>query len=263
MSTARQAVPRIEMQGPRIVVPWRALLRWIAFAAILGGFATAVLGLLDSLGDRDRYPVRRVAVDGPLQYTERRALEDVITRYSDTGFYQADLAGLQQSLTQLPWVKRVAIRKVWPDQLRVRLLEHSPVALWGESQILSSELVAFEPNPMDYERVASALRLPYLNGPDGSRDEVWRHYARWQEQLVEQGLTIARIERDRRGGWRIQLESGPLVLLGTSDVDARLERWLRIQGGTAALDLALIARIDLRYTNGFSVAWKPQTGQQG
>lgn len=263
---ASQAVPRIPRVALAERLPWRRLLRWSALVVLamlllwLGAYGA------EALRDSARFPVRRVAVDGSVVHTDRQQLKAVVSDYSDSGFYQADLAGLQSSLLALPWVRQVAIRKVLPDQLRIHLLEHKPVAIWNQNRLFSELHATFQPPAADVQQQREA-GLPRLHGPDGQAETLWRAYVRWQSRLAELGLRVADVHRDARGAWRVALEQGPELLLGSEAADERLARWIAVQQGAQALDLARVERIDLRYTNGFSVAWKPapteQSGQQG
>lgn len=262
MNAAHQAIRPVRGQDWLSDLPWRPTLRWgltgiLALLALAGGAY-----LLERLGDVGRFPVRSVSVDGPVSFTDRERLEAVVTEFSNLGFYQADLSGLRRSLLDLPWVSRVAIRKVWPDQLRIHLLEHQPIAVWNGEHLLSQELTVFRPAADQVQALAAERGLPQMSGPDGQAEQVWSVWQSWSTRLADQGLLARTIHRDARGGWRIGLDQGPQLLLGRQDMDQRLDRWLGVQSGADAIPLERVERIDLRYTNGFAVAWKPAPPEQ-
>ncbi len=83
-----------------------------------------------------------------------------------------------------------------------------------------------------------------------------------QKNLSSFGIHINSLSLSERRAWQLQLRDGPLVILGRSDVDNRINRFT----GTVVLSLNdqlhRVKKIDMRYTNGFAVEWQdgfPQT----
>ncbi len=104
-----------------------------------------------------------------------------------------------------------------------------------------------------------------LFGPDGSEEMVLKRYEQMTPLAQALGTRISSLTLDRRGAWRLDLDSGLALKLGR---DNRLDR---IAPYIAALPQILgerfsdAASIDLRYSNGFAVRWRqkaePQEGQ--
>src|SRR5678816_2292351 len=45
---------------------------------------------------------------------------------------------LRAALEQVPWVRRAAVRRVWPDRLEVSLEEQVPLARWGAEALVNT-----------------------------------------------------------------------------------------------------------------------------
>ena len=97
--------------------------------------------------------------------------------------------------------------------------------------------------------------LPQLSGPPGTEAEVARLYLAVRGRLADAHLSLAALKRDARGAVEIVLGTGQVIKLGNRDLDARLERLFTVAAPTLAEELARVAYIDLRYTNGFAVGW--------
>ena len=120
----------------------------------------------------------------------------------------------------------------------------------------------FRPDEPQLRSLAQGRGLPQLHGPADQADLVWSTFQRWNELLGMHGLQAVSIRRDARGGWALGLRQSVRLLLGRHDMEPRLRRWLRVQEGVGAVALARVAQIDLRYTNGFAVAWKAGPPEQ-
>lgn len=219
------------------------------------------------LGNPERFPIAELAVNGELRFLSPAVVEAVAAPYLGASFYHVDLHGLRRALEARPWIQRAGLQRHWPETLTVFIREQRPLALWGNSQAIGPTLELFD---IDKESLIDRLSgsLPDLSGPNGTHQLVWNRYRAWQEIVGKHGLSIRAIALGERGAWRLTLTapngSQPetagtdiTVIVGRHNVDQRLARMAR------ALPLmprgsGWIERIDLRYRNGFAVAWKPQ-----
>src|SRR5512145_2642622 len=106
--------------------------RLALFAGILSGLLmlAACLGGLYWLLLPHRFPVTQVAVKGDLKNTTFGQIEAALPRAAGN-FFAADLGEVRSSVERLPWVRRVAVRRVWPGRLEVTVEEHVALARWG------------------------------------------------------------------------------------------------------------------------------------
>jgi cell division protein FtsQ len=69
-------------------------------------------------------------------------------------------------------------------------------------------------------------------------------------------VRAARLELDNRRAWHLQLAGGVQLELGRADAWKRLQRFVVAYPSVFAGRLAELQRVDLRYSNGFSVYWQ-------
>ena len=134
--------------------------------------------------------------------------------------------------------------------LEIQVVEHVPFAFWGEDRLLSERGQLF-PLPKDL----AAGRMPHLAGPDARAAEVVGLYNEAGALFAPLGYGIARLGVDARGSWSLTLDNGIEVVVGRDDARARLQRFARVLPQLLAQQARTIERADLRYTNGFTLAW--------
>jgi len=119
------------------------------------------------------WPVRDVTVQGKLEHTSRAGIEAALRGRLNGNFFSVDLGEVRNALERLPWVRRAAVRRVWPDRLEATLEEHVALAYWGERALVNTFGERFQGT--------SDARLPRFSGPPRSEGEVARRYARFNE----------------------------------------------------------------------------------
>jgi cell division protein FtsQ len=235
-SRQRWALPAID---------WRAALRVAAAVAAL-----ALLGQLLSAG-LDQ-PVRRVVLEGSFQRVSTVEVEQVLRASLRGGFVTANLDELRTAIEALAWVDRARVQRRWPDAIVVEVVEQLPAARWGEDGLLNTRGELFvtgarHPPP----------ELPRLDGPPGTESLVAQRYLAIQGRLLDQGLRLAALRLDPRGAWEMDLSNGVTVRLGRNQVDRRMDRFIRVAAQVIAGRAADIEHVDMRYSNGFSIGWRP------
>lgn len=199
-------------------------------------------------------PVRRVVIEGELHHLNDRELIQAMRPYLGARFFDLDVSAMHVALSSLPWVQSVAVRKQWPNAVALHLRERVPAARWHETALVTAEGEVFMPPALD----GSVLGLPLLRGPDSqAAPALLAALARWQNTLT---LVTARIDEltvDARGAWSMHLADGSVLQLGRDEMDTRLLRYAQVVVPALGARLAEVTRVDLRYSNGFAVAWRP------
>jgi cell division protein FtsQ len=70
---------------------------------------------------------REIAVSGA-PMVRRSAVRSIFAADVGRNIYFIPLAAREQALEKLPWVRRAAVLRIWPDHLRVQLRQRKPVA---------------------------------------------------------------------------------------------------------------------------------------
>ena len=143
-------------------------------------FALASLLLFAGLASRaahlDVFAIRELALRGDVAHVTRAQVETIVFNELRGTFFTVDLRSAQMAFEKLPWVRRVDVRRRWPNGLEVFVEEHRELARWGSTALVNRYGELFEG--------ASNNRLPVLVGPNGSHAEVTRHYHQFNETLA-------------------------------------------------------------------------------
>lgn len=236
---------------PKTSFAWLRHLTWPLLLIGLG-YGTYELSLR-ALPYADQ-PIANISVEGDLSYVNQQAVQQLIAPYAATSFFSVDLLGLRHDLEQMPWIANAQVRRVWPDQLVVRLEEQLPIARWGDEALLNNQGGAFAP-----QELANYQHLPQLYGPKRAQQRVMQQYQVLSQMLRPMGFSITRLELRERGSWFLSTGQGIDLLLGRDHLVEKMRRFTAIYDKALKEQQANIARIDLRYSNGLAVAWREPT----
>ncbi len=218
----------------------------ISVAAVL-----LTLGLARAALHRFDTPVRELAVSGALQNVRPDEVRAAAAPLLGAELFDLDLAAIRASVERLPWVARVRIDRQWPMRLAVRVTEREPFARWGSEQALSTEGVVFAPGS-----VVLPSTLPILGGAEGREREVMAMYGQLADHLSETPLALKGLVQDARGEWTGTTERGISLRFGRNNPVEQLPRLKNTVLPALNRRLDAVARIDLRYANGFAVGWR-------
>ena len=221
-------------------------------AGILAGMAVlaACFGALYWLLLPQHFPLTRVELQGALEKTTTAELDGALPRASGN-FFAADLVEIRARVERLPWVRRVAVRRVWPGRLEISIEEHVALARWGTGEEMSALVNTHG------ERFAGKTpeSLPLFIAPAGTQAEVTRRYARFTAIVAPLGTKIERVVLSPRHAWQLRLANGLHLALGRDPeaAEERLKKFVEAYPATLARGGQRHEYVDLRYPNGFAV----------
>ena len=238
--------------------PWWRDQSYLALPLLLGVLTISGLGfLVHQARDPGVLPVRVVGVDGEIAHLDRQRLQETVAEAVDGSFFSVNLARIRSQLEQLPWIESASVRRIWPDTLRVHVVEQVPLAYWGDDGLVSQRGEVFRPN-----KLPQLKGLAKLQGEDELAPRITREYLRMRTLLETAGLDIERVWVDARQAWRLQADNGLMLNLGRREVMPRLSRFVQLYPYLLAQTKRRPETVDLRYTNGFTVLWHEEAEAQ-
>ncbi|MCO4321466.1 cell division protein FtsQ/DivIB [Aliidiomarina quisquiliarum] len=221
-----------------------------AFIIIMLGLVVGGVWLINTLVDEEQLPITGVIIQGERTYTSNADVVRVLTAAETGSFFAADADVLRRRIEALPWVYSASVRKEWPANLRVFIVEQQPIAVWNGHELLNSsgELFAADPSVV-------AGTIPELVGPEGDVAEVFYQYQRIQALLAHSNHHIQRFAMSERFSVRLWLESGIELRLGREARLERVQRFMELLPIIQGESEKEIAYIDLRYDTGVAVGW--------
>lgn len=193
-------------------------------------------------------PISKVRIENQWQQVSEKEVGTVLSEFMGTGFFNFDVRSAKQKLEQMPWVEFVSVKRIWPDTLSLELQEEVAIASWGNASYLNQTGQVIRP------KIAAVNQsLPSLSGPDGTQIEVMRQYQKLNQLLSPVGLRLTELDYSKRGSWELTVNDTIRVSAGKQDVFENITRLVSFVTTRSEIDLADIASIDLRYSNGFAV----------
>jgi len=199
----------------------------------------------------ESFPIRYVRVSGTFQYLDKSDVKKIIRRSMKESFLTVDIVAIRESVKSLPWVDTVSVARVWPDIVDIHVTEQSAVAYWGSQELLNNRGELFKP-----ETVMASRDLPVLKGPAGAHKRVFDLLGKIQIKTDKAGLDLATLVISPQETVSAVFKNGMRIQLGREKPIERLSRFMGVYDRMNKGDSGVIDGIDMRYHNGFSVAWK-------
>lgn len=213
-----------------------------------------VLGWME---DAQRLPLSKLVVTGERHYTRNDDIRQSILALGAPGtFMTQDVNIIQSQIERLPWIKQASVRKQWPDELKIHLVEYVPIARWNDQHMMDTDGNAFS---VPSDRTNKQI-LPMLYGPEGSESEVLQGYRDMGQVLAKDKFTLKEAAMTARRSWQVTLSNDIKLNLGRGDTMKRLARFVELYPvlqQQAQVDRKEISYVDLRYDSGAAVGWKP------
>lgn len=204
------------------------------------------------------FALQAITVQGEVSSNNAFAFRTHVLPKLEGNFFTIDLAQARQAFEAVPWVRVAVVHRDFPNRLRAVLLEHRPIALWGDedaSTLINEQGQVFEANLDD----ADTERLPRMKGPVAESQVVAGMYWALSPRLEALDMQIELLELTPRGSWRLQTQHGAQIELGrgsNAEILQRLDVFLtslkqvtaRYERGVSAL-----AAADLRHKDGYAL----------
>ncbi|MDG4866698.1 cell division protein FtsQ/DivIB [Guyparkeria sp. 1SP6A2] len=252
-SQARPKGPSWRERLSAILATLRKVGRWGLHVGLWLAFVAALVLVSQRVWLKLQAPITEIEIVGSNRFVPAEDVETVMAPAIGKGVWTVDLEAYRSQLLANRWLTEARISRQWPDRLLVELSTHRPIARWHGDRLLSSAGAVFAPasQPPD-------LALPQLSGPPGSQWAVWERYLSLRPVLEDVGLVLAGVERSPRGALTLRMASGAEIRAGRDALETRLQRLLDVYPDTLEGRMGRVQSIDLRYSNGFAVAWREE-----
>ena len=273
---------------------WAGIFTRLFLMLILIALLTSSVMFVKWLNRSGNFAFKKVELVNYLDNQESKELQQIAAKALNGGFFNLDVDAFRaELLAELPWVKSVSVRKVWPDKLLVEIAEYKPLVRWQSVdsffsaegslrkhaegslqqyaknyQLLSRNGVIFEPQLSAAQKV-KFNKMALLYGPKMNAEKVLKKCFEINETLKPLALGIKQCGMNKRRTWSLSLSASDFttpgfnnrdgmdlkIKLGKENIMQQLERFIQIFSGKLKPYLSSVEYADLRYANGFSIKW--------
>jgi len=233
----------------------------VFFIFVLFSLITISFWLTQHFIGQESAPVTSIDISGEMPYSQRSDIINAIDQVDMGNFFQVDVNEVQSYVLNLPWVYSVAVRKQWPNELKIYVVDQNPVALWNGNFLINQAGQVFQ---ADVERINHYL--PNFFGPEGSELLALENYKDLNALLDFKALKIDELVLSERFSWQLTLDDGVTLNLGREERVERIQRFmdvypiikaqLKAKKITEKQQNQAVDYIDLRYDTGLAVGWK-------
>jgi len=222
------------------------LLRIITIMLVVGSLLLLAYSVMNYALQLPVFKLRTVQLTNTPQQVDVNQVNRLVKRAVGGSFFTVDLEQTRLTFEQLPWVRKVGVRRQFPWGLEVTLEEHVPMARWNDTSLVNTYGEVFEGQ--------SSLTLPEFYGEPDTSAQVAGMYANFNLQLGDVQRSIAQINLSPRFAWQLRLDNGMVLELGREQMKQRLARFVAVYPYSLATMTSKVNYVDLRYRNGFAVS---------
>jgi cell division protein FtsQ len=236
-------------------------IRLMNFAAALLAVVSVLLMLGSGIQWLLQHPIfniQSITVQGEVSRNNAVTLRANVMPQLSGNFFTIDLKRARDAFEAVPWVRGAVVHRDFPNKLKAVLLEHEPMALWGDegsSKMVNQQSQVFEANVEEVDVDA----LPRLKGPDDQSDLVVRMFRDLVPIFKAVDMRIEQLELTPRGSWRVLTDGGAQLELGRgteAEMVAQLKIFFRTLSQITARygrTPSALAGADLRHKDGYAV----------
>lgn len=221
----------------------------LLYGGYLGGHLD---GFVQGITARTGFAVEQIRVVGNRQTSEIDVLEKLgLNGWTSLIGFDVDTA--RERIETLPWIENVAVRKVYPHGLEVRIEERQAFAIWQQGSVLSvieksGRIIA----PFTGARNGDLPLIVGAGAPEAAPDFLAR-LAQFP-QLTAKVRGYVRIGGRR---WDLKLENGITVKLPEEGEDRAIAELIRMDQENDLLGRDILA-VDMRIADRVAVRLSPE-----
>lgn len=218
--------------------------------SLLGLFIVSCLFLGTEFNWSQLFPIKTVRVYG-INHVDRHDVQAVVRPLVNRGFFTVNVDYIRDRMLQMPWVADIFVRRTWPDQVEITVVERNPIARWNTASLISQNGDLFSPKQETYP-----AHLPQFVGPDGQQTMMLECFHEMNRALQPLHAKISYLEMTPFFTWKLKLDNGISMQIGHKDILTRLTHFVKVYPKIVGSRSKDVEYIDLRYPNGVAVRWK-------
>ena len=195
------------------------------------------------------FPIKNITSSELINVNKDDISKNVKYLYSKS-FFDIDLNYLKNKLEKIEWIRKINVRRSYPNEIIIDIEEHTPILIWNNKMYINMYGEKFNVSKID-------KNIPMLISDESRINEVFAYFKLFNEKLSSRKLDfkITKIMENEIRSLTISLSSGINIQLGSKDVNNKILLFFEIYKSLNTRDLNKIRYIDMRYSNGFSVGW--------
>jgi cell division protein FtsQ len=190
------------------------------------------------------FPLNTVELKSAPRQVSEELIARVVHEQVRGNFFTVDLKHARRSFEQLPWVRKVSVRRKFPWTLEVEVEEQVALARWNGTALVNTYGEVFT--------AASEEVLPAFIGQPDTSAQVAAMFGELSAELQPLQQQIVQLSLSPRFAWQARLSNGMVLELGREQMQQRMARFVEVYPYSLATLAHAAMHVDLRYRNGFA-----------
>jgi cell division protein FtsQ len=184
---------------------------------LIGVVSVVVLFISLGIYITDRwFCIERITISGDLLHTDQLQLDYIAKHRLKGTFFTLNINNVQEKFSQIPWVKSVVVKRVFPDALNIKITEYTPLARFNDDKFLSDEGQIFSGS------ANQNLNLPIVYGKDQQIPEIIKLYDNLKPFFASGPVKLSKLYYIGPGLTQMYLSNNLDVVVCGTEVAARL-----------------------------------------
>ncbi len=227
-------------------ISWKLVVKLLSFFL----FILAISFIFNHTKQPYYFPIKEVKIAG-LEHVDHQEVQHLLRPLVQKGFFAVDVDLIKERLMHFSWVSEAYVRRVWPNQVVIQVVEKKPIARWNHASLLTTAGEIFSPHQDSHP-----IDLPLFIGPEGEHMQVLSYYLKMTTLLKPLQFKIISLELKPQLTWQVILSNGIKLNIGYKDVLTRISHFVKVYPHVVGNRSKDVDYVDLRYNNGFAVRWK-------
>jgi cell division protein FtsQ len=222
-------------------------------------FTTLVIGLLllillmGGKALRDAPPAAIHVDTQDLSIAQHQALQQTMNQQAVSSFFTTDLQALRDIAMGLAWVDEVSVTRDWQRGIVITALPKQAVANFGTERLVDAKGAVFV--PADNEELIRS-QFATLQGEIGQAPVIMQQMQQINDWYVPLDMRVEDIILTPRMTWLVRFDNDLRVIVDNENTAQKLLNLSQLLNNQLADRREDMQSIDLRYKNGFTIAWK-------
>ncbi len=223
-------------------------------------FMVLVLGLLllillmGAKALRDAPPATIYVDTQNLSATQYQVLQQVMSQQQVSSFFTSDLQALRDIVTSFAWVDQVSVTRDWQRGIVIEVLPKQAVAHFGTERLVDAKGAVFVPaDSTELNRTQFAT----LQGEISQAPVIMQQMQQINDWYAPLDMQVTDIILSPRMTWLVNFDNGLRIVVDNENTAQKLLSLSQLLGNQLSSRRADIQAVDLRYKNGFTIAWNP------
>ena len=224
------------------------------FIALVIGLLLLIL-VMGGKALRDAPPAAIEVSHQGLTDTQYQAMQQTMNQQSISSFFTTDLQTLRDIAVDLSWVDQISVTRDWQRGIVISTLPKKAVANFGTERLVDAKGVVFV--PADSEELMQE-QFATLQGEISQAPVIMQQMQQINEWYAPLDMRVEDIILSPRMTWLIRFDNDLRVIVDNENTAQKLLSLSQLLGHQLSGRRDEMQSIDLRYKNGFSIAWDMQ-----